>query len=156
MRIAVISDTHRDKQMIKKACTHTKDVNLLIHLGDNVDDVKEIKKYYSGKIINVMGNCDFMCDAPMEVVENIGEKVFLITHGHRYGVKYDLNKLRYRAMEVKADVALFGHTHESLLINEYGILFINPGSASLSRKGPNSLAFIDIEGEEINALIKNI
>lgn len=156
MRIAVISDTHRNKHMIEKACTYIQNSDLLIHLGDNVDDIKEIEKYYSGKIINVMGNCDFLCEAPMEAVENIGGKVFLITHGHRYGVKYDLNKLRYRAMEVKADIALFGHTHEPLLLNEYGILFLNPGSASLSRKGANSLAFIDIEDEEINAIIKKI
>ena len=32
---------------------------MLIHLGDNVEDIAIIKKYYKGRIINVKGNCDF-------------------------------------------------------------------------------------------------
>lgn len=156
MHIAIMSDTHRNKNMIDKACQHIKDADMVIHLGDNVEDVNEIKTKYHGEIISVTGNCDFMTTIPLERIEIIEGKTFFITHGHEYGIKYDLNRLKYRAMEVNADIALFGHTHMPFIADELGILFINPGSVSLSRKGPNSLAFIDINDGKISASIKNI
>ncbi|MFL0253066.1 metallophosphoesterase [Clostridium neuense] len=156
MHIAVMSDTHRNKHMIDKACSHIENADVVIHLGDNVEDINEIRNKYSGEIISVTGNCDFMTTDPLERIEIIGGKKFFITHGHEYGVKYNLNRLKYRAMEVKADIALFGHTHMPFIANELGILFINPGSVSLSRKGPNSIAFIGINNGKISASIKNI
>lgn len=156
MHIAVMSDTHRNKNMIDKACSYIKNADVVIHLGDNVEDTNEIRNKYDGEIISVTGNCDFMSTHSLERIEIIGGKKFFITHGHEYGVKYDLNRLKYKAMEVEADIALFGHTHMPFIANELGILFINPGSVSLSRKGPNSLAFIDINDGKISASIKNI
>lgn len=156
MRIAVISDTHRNNHMLEKAFQKCKDADLVIHLGDNIEDAEEFKKIYKKKVINVAGNCDFLDKAPKEIVENIGGKTFLITHGHLYNVKYTLINLKYRAMEVNADVALFGHTHTPLILQEEGMWIINPGSVSLSRKGPNSLAFIDIDKNKINAIINKL
>lgn len=156
MHIAVMSDTHRNNSMIDKACSHVNDADMVIHLGDNVEDINEIESKYHGEIISVRGNCDFMTTSPLERIEIIAGKKFFITHGHEYGIRYDLNRLKYRAMEVEADIVLFGHTHIPIITNELGILFINPGSVSLSRKGPNSLALIDINDGKISANIKKI
>lgn len=156
MHIAVMSDTHRNKYMIDKACSYIKDADMVIHLGDNVEDVNEIKNKYNREIISVTGNCDFMTENPLERIEIIAGKKFFITHGHEYGIRYDLNRLKYKAMEIKADIVLFGHTHIPFIANDVGILFINPGSVSLSRKGPNSMGFIDINDGKISARIKNI
>ena len=149
MQIGVISDTHGHKQMVKKVMQVLNHMDLIIHLGDNVEDVKEIEKFYHGNIINVRGNCDFTVDVPPERIEIIEGKKFLITHGHRYNVKYDLSRLRYRALEEEADIVLFGHTHISEIAYEDGIYFVNPGSPSLPRNGFKSAAIIDINDKII-------
>ncbi|NEZ46836.1 metallophosphoesterase [Clostridium niameyense] len=156
MRIGVISDTHRYIYDINFLLEELGNVDVIIHLGDNVEDVKSIYKYYDGKIINVRGNCDFNLSAPLELVEEIEGKRFLITHGHKYNVKYSLANLRYKALEVEADVVLFGHTHVSQIEFMDNIWFINPGSVSLPRDGGKSIGIITIENGQIKPIIKRI
>lgn len=156
MLIGVISDTHRYTWIIKDIIEKLKSCDILIHLGDNVQDVDEISQYYDGPIINVKGNCDFAVDVPGEITENIEGKKFLITHGHIYDVKYDLSRLRYRALELEVDIVLFGHTHVSKIAFEDGIWFVNPGSPVLSRDGFNSIAIIEIIDGKVNPSIKGV
>lgn len=156
MKIGVISDTHRYVWVIENAIKKIGDVDVLVHLGDNVQDVKEIKKYYKGKIINVKGNCDFAVDVPSEKIEVIGDKRVFITHGHRYDVKYDLSRIRYKALEIKADIVLFGHTHVSQIAYEDGIWFVNPGSPAVPRDELYSVAIIEIKDGKINPGIKGV
>lgn len=154
--IGLISDTHRYNWVIENAIKRLEGSDLIIHLGDNVQDIKEIKKYYKGKIINVKGNCDFSVEVPSEKVEIIENKIFFITHGHRYDVKYDLSRLRYKALEVGAQVVVYGHTHISKISFEEGIWFINPGSPAVPRDGFFSVATININNNIINASIKSL
>ena len=156
MIIGVISDTHRYSWVIENAVNRLDNPDILIHLGDNVQDLREISKYYKGEIINVKGNCDFAVDTPSERIEDISGKRVFMTHGHRYDVKYDLSRLKYRALEVGADIVLFGHTHVSKIVYENGIWFVNPGSPAISRDGFNSIAIITIEDGKINPSIKGI
>lgn len=156
MRIGVISDTHRNTSIIKRVIEACDNPDLIIHLGDNVQDVYSIEELYKGRIINVRGNCDFCSDVPEERIEDIAGKRFFITHGHRYNVKYDMLTLKYRAMELNADIVLFGHSHVSKIDYEGGIWFVNPGSPSYPRGGSRSIAVIEIENERINASIKEI
>ncbi|APH17641.1 metallophosphoesterase [Clostridium botulinum] len=156
MKIGVISDTHRYIGDATSLVNSLGNVNLIIHLGDNVEDVKMLSSVYKGKIINVRGNCDFSKETPSELIENIGGKRFFITHGNRYDVKYSLAKLRYRALELEADIALFGHTHVSQIEYIDGIWFINPGSPTLPRNGVRSVAIIGIEGDKVVPIIKKI
>lgn len=156
MIIGVISDTHRYIWVIENAMRKLEGVDILIHLGDNVQDIKEIRKYYNGEIINVKGNCDFAVDVPSEKVEVIAGKKVFITHGHRYDVKYDLSRIRYKALEVEADIVLFGHTHVSQIAYEDGIWFVNPGSPAVPRDGFNSVAIIKVEDGKVNPSIKGV
>ncbi|WP_010234483.1 YfcE family phosphodiesterase [Clostridium arbusti] len=156
MIIGILSDTHRINGYIKKACEYVKDCNLLIHLGDNIEDVEEIKKYYKGKIIKVSGNCDYTDKVPKERIEIIENKKLFITHGHEYNVKNSLVNLKYKALEIGADIVLFGHTHVAKIVEDEGILFINPGSVSMPRNGQNSIAFIEIIDGNIHANIKTL
>jgi putative phosphoesterase len=154
--VGVISDTHMQNDYIKRALDHLKKCDFIIHLGDNTRDVNEIKKYYNKKIISVKGNCDYSENIPTEKIEVLGNKKFFITHGHNYNVKGTLINLRYKAMEVGADIVLFGHTHIAMEQFEEGIWFINPGSAGLARNGKNSVAIIEIRDEKIIPSIKLI
>ncbi len=156
MLVGVISDTHMQNEYIKRALNHLKECDFIIHLGDNTRDVNEIQKYYSGKIISVKGNCDYSKNILTEKIEVIGNKKIFITHGHNYNVKATLVNLKYKAMEVGADIALFGHTHIATTLFEEGIWFINPGSAGMARNGKNSVAIIEIRDEKIIPSIKLI
>lgn len=156
MLIGVVSDTHRHTWILDRVMEKFTDIDLLIHLGDNIQDVKEFDKFYKGKIINVKGNCDYSNTVPSETIEEIEGHKFFITHGHNYDVKNGLSRLKYKAMEVDAKVVLFGHTHISQIIYEEGIWFVNPGSPVLARDGFNSIALIQVDGDKINASIKAI
>lgn len=156
MLVGVLSDTHRHIWAIAEAVASLKDCDMIIHLGDNVQDVKEISKYYKGKVIGVCGNCDFTTSVPNDRIEIIEEKKIFITHGHRYDVKYDILKLKYKAQEIQADVVLYGHTHIARIDYEDGIWFINPGSPVLSRDGFNSVAVLEIKNGVINGSIRSL
>jgi putative phosphoesterase len=149
VRIGVISDTHRDKSSIEQLGSKIGGLDMLIHLGDNVEDIAIIKRYYNGLIVNVKGNCDFLKDTPNDRVEDIcGKRVFL-THGHRYDVKDNLLKLRDKALEVGATIVLYGHTHIGQIDFKEGIWYINPGSVALPRDVGRSFAIINIQEESI-------
>ncbi len=91
----------------------------VIHCGD----------YGNSKLENgivVCGNCDIYGEK--ERMEMIAQRKVYVTHGDLYQVKYGYDRLCYRAMEVGADVCLFGHTHRSDCFYENGILFLNAGA----------------------------
>ncbi|MBC2399910.1 hypothetical protein BD780_003188 [Clostridium tetanomorphum] len=156
MLIGVVSDTHRHTWIIERVMDKLENVDLLIHLGDNIQDVKDFSKLYKGRIISVKGNCDYSSSVPYDILEEIEGEKFFITHGHHYDVKHSLSRLKYKALEIGANVVLFGHTHVSQIIYEEGIWFINPGSPVVSRDGFNSVAIINLSEGKVNASIKAI
>jgi putative phosphoesterase len=156
LKIGLISDTHGYINYINKAMEKLNNTDMIIHLGDNVKDVKYIKLKYKNKIINVKGNCDITCTVASEKIEIIENKRFLITHGHKYNVKRDLLNLKYKAVECRADIVLFGHTHVADITYENGIWFINPGSASLPRNRINTVAVLELNDNKINSYIIDI
>ena len=148
MLIAVISDTHRVNKYINAAKNYIKDADVLIHLGDNVEDVDEIAKEFKGQLYVVKGNCYYSNKYPLEqVIEIMGKRIF-ITHGHLYSVKNNLNNIYYRARELEADIVLFGHTHTFMLEETLGMTFMNPGSISLPRLGKRYVGYIRLEEDE--------
>lgn len=153
MLIGVISDTHRYNWVIGEAVKKMGDVDMIIHLGDNVQDVEEIAKFFKGRIISVRGNCDSSKTVPAEIIETIGGKRFLITHGHKYDVKNSMTRLKFKALEAEADVVLFGHTHVSGIAYEDGIWFVNPGSPAVPRDSFFSVAIIMLEGDSVKPSI---
>ncbi len=156
MKIAVISDTHRHLYSLNQVVKLIQDSDMAIHLGDNVEDTAIIKDNYKGEILSVRGNCDFTSFVPVERFEEIAGKKILITHGHKYDVKYSLLKLKYRAKELRADIVLFGHTHISTEFYEDGILFINPGSAALPKDSSQSIAIMEILKDKVLVSLRTI
>ena len=68
MKIAVVSDTHRINKYIDIANKYIKDCEVVIHLGDNIDDVERLSKGFNGEVYSVTGNCDFSNKYPSEQV----------------------------------------------------------------------------------------
>lgn len=133
MLIAVVSDTHRITKYINLAKRLIKDADILIHLGDNIDDAELLENTFKGKVYAVAGNCDYSTKYPKEsVIEVNGKKIFF-THGDLYGVKSSMNNIYYRGRELNADIVLFGHTHQQLVEKEDDMILMNPGSISLPK-----------------------
>ena len=157
MLIAVISDTHRVNKYINLAKNVIKDADILIHLGDNIEDVDILKDGFDGEVYAVAGNCDFSAKYPKEgMIEINGRKIFY-THGDLYGVKSTINNIYYRGRELGADVVLFGHTHEHGIERTEDLILMNPGSVSLPRLRGRYVGIIDIDDNgEIDTYLREV
>lgn len=140
MRWLVLSDVHGQVGALERVLElhPTADV---IFLGDGLREVEDAAdRYPNRRFILVPGNCDWSSRLPTTRVELLGGKRFFITHGHKYGVKYDLYSLQLAAKERQADVVLFGHTHTPYEVYEDGMYFLNPGSLGYGE----SYGYVDI------------
>lgn len=106
---------------------HTPD--FIFHLGDYADDAQELRNIFPRiPFASVKGNCDFYSDEPTDLLLTLEDTKLFLTHGHRYGVKMDLLRLKYSAIEQGARIALFGHTHCPFFSDQDGVILFNPGS----------------------------
>lgn len=152
MKILVISDTHGDIEKAERVIKESKGINLIIHLGDYFRDARKLSDIFPGIPIEyIYGNSDFMIeDVPAEkMLEYKGKKIF-ITHGHRYSVKWDYDKLDKKAAELNVDILLFGHTHVADLVEKENYYLLNPGSISDPRDDSNeSYAIIELDENKL-------
>lgn len=149
MRIIVISDTHGRYRALSSIVLRNLRADAFIHLGDGEEEFRKLIYDFpdvAPRFHYIKGNCDYGSERPLSMALDIapGHRIFA-THGHRYGVNYDLGTLIQTAKEQNCDIALYGHTHVQLCTYQEGIHIMNPGSASIPRDGrPPSYGFIDI------------
>jgi len=152
MRILVISDTHGDIDKARDVIRKNNNVSLIIHLGDYFRDAQKINDEFPDIPIEyIYGNSDFMIDdTPAEkLLECEGKRIFM-THGHRYSVKWDYERLFNKAHEVGADILLFGHTHVAEIVKNGSCVILNPGSISDPRgDASESYAIIEINSNKL-------
>ncbi|WP_445489611.1 metallophosphoesterase family protein [Niallia sp. 03133] len=131
MKVLIVSDSHGFVEEVGKLKTrHKEEVDLFLHCGDS--ELPASEKVMEG-YETVRGNCDYEEKYPNELVKEVnGAKIF-VTHGHLYGVKSSIANLSYRAKEVGAQIACFGHSHFLGMEMLNNILFINPGSLRMPR-----------------------
>jgi len=116
--------------VIKKT---SKSIDAVVHLGDGWDEIHDIMLMYPLiPLYAVSGNCDYG-SGPSSLAFSFSSKKFLITHGHRYGVKYNYIHISLWAEENEADVCMFGHTHMPEVFYSGQTLLLNPGSIGLPR-----------------------
>ncbi len=149
MRIIVVSDTHGLYSRLYDVVMRNLKADAFIHLGDGEEECQTLLHNFPEitlKFHCVRGNCDYGSQLPVFKTLDIapGHRIFA-THGHRFGVKYDLGTLVTTAKENGCDIALYGHTHVQNSSYENGVYILNPGSASCPRDGkPASYGYIDI------------
>ena len=162
MRIGLLSDTHDFLDTAFLAIKAMGPIDLLIHAGDHFRDASKIASEINVPVHAVVGNCDSRSEGPEEKLLQVDGAVLLITHGHRYNVKISIYNLFNRAVELKADAVIYGHTHVpgyghtkvAGYSNQAGLLIINPGSISKPREGGrNSYSLLEIEGGIITPYI---
>ena len=131
MRILVASDTHGDSSSLQRAILAQPHAQTIIHLGDGEEDAERLKGAFPDRaFLQVRGNCDWCSSLPVtREFEAEGAKLFF-THGHLYGVKSGDSSLLSAAREHKAQVVLFGHTHQPREDYQDGLYIMNPGRLS--------------------------
>lgn len=157
MRIVCFSDTHRNMGAAIDAVLSLKEVDVIIHLGDNVSDAEEIRTVFPDiKMISVRGNNDYESYVPDFLTVELGGKKFFLTHGHMYGVKSSLCNLANKVLASGADVGLFGHTHKPYDDYFENTHLINPGKSAFNYLGEATCAVIEIENSKLKSMIWQI
>lgn len=112
-KLLILSDSHNSRLALENIlATEADSIDALIFLGDGLRDLEQALTFYpSLRAYAVAGNCDFGALEPLDGLAAFDGVVVFYTHGHMYGVKYDLDTLADAAAARGANVALFGHTH---------------------------------------------
>ncbi len=139
MKILVFSDSHgKSGNIIEALKIHGGVCDFAVFLGDGLKDIDYVRnKFPTVPFVCVKGNCDVFSSSGErdECVLDLGGVRVLITHGHKYNVKYGYGTLLYRARELEVDAVLFGHTHLPIDTQEYvgekRIHLFNPGSVGM-------------------------
>lgn len=165
MKIGIISDTHGHEGAWQTAFDKAfHDADMILHAGDVLyhGPRNPMKADYNpaglvGKINNcpvpviiAKGNCDSSVDAsclelpvqaPYAYVVYEGLRI-IVTHGD--SVMTDEEKDRMAA-HLKADLFVSGHIHTTVLEKRGNTVFLNPGSAALSKRedGRNTYAVLE-------------
>lgn len=129
MRILVVSDSHGDIGSLRRVLLAQPSAEAVFFLGDGERDIEAVRPDFPQKqFICVSGNCDFASLYPTQESRLLCGKKIIACHGHTFGVKSGWEAYLAYARKVKADIALFGHTHCALMQYEDGIYLMNPGS----------------------------
>ena len=134
-----------------RSCVEAIKPQAIVHLGDHYDDAETLEELYPHiPMHKVPGNCDrYRCPpwVPARLCYDVcGVRLFM-THGHQHGVKTNTALLIAEARAMKAQAALYGHTHQAeCRQNEDGMWILNPGSAGY---GGGSGAIIETENGTI-------
>lgn len=142
-----MSDTHLDKvtdEFESLCATYCEGADMVIHLGDLVrNPVLDFLERYP--LEAVAGNMD-----DYTIREKLPVKKVIRAQGHRLGIIHGWGSpvgLRHRIHEEfeKVDAILFGHTHQAMQAEEWGIFWFNPGSVYFGRGGlRRSIGILDI------------
>lgn len=149
MKLLVFADTHNSSRRMLQVAMQHRDAEACIHLGDGLRDADVLPTLFPpSAIYRVQGNCDADSSDLEDRLVHLGGMMFLLTHGHHYGVKYGLDQLWNTARERGADAALFAHTHMPCYEKRGGIHLFNPGSLTMPRQQPPSATFGIIQLEK--------
>lgn len=156
MKLLILSDTHDSIYNARKAIESNPDISMVLHLGDLCRDAIKLSQLYPDKSLEyVYGNCDFGVGtvSAEKTIEIEGVRIFM-THGNKYNVKWNLNRIVEKAEAENASVVLFGHTHIPFVNIINNILVVNPGSATESRSGSfESYAILEVSKSKVDANI---
>jgi len=155
MKIGIISDTHRNMDLIEQVVewmTHRQRIQVLYHLGDDYNDVAELGDRFS-ELLQVPGLYDERYrtgETPAKLFESVYGISLLLVHS----LEKDVNNDDIR----RSDIILHGHTHRQELRLDDGKLFFNPGhlKGALDKNMEPTFGILTIEDRDVGAAIYNL
>jgi hypothetical protein len=144
-KIIVLSDTHGNHQFIRKVLMQSSDCDYIFHLGDNYEDLDDHPDLTESKIVlKVPGNNHPFYYNPRFLstqTVSIHNWTFALTHTRNDFIK----------KQIKADIYLFGHTHQPVFFEQAGCFYLNPGHLKHyhDRGYEASYAVIEVSENEI-------
>ena len=152
-RLLILSDSHNNRDAVERILNaEAADIDALIFLGDGLRDLElALTRYPKLRAYAVAGNCDYGALEPLDGLAAFDKCVIFYTHGHMYGVKYDLDTLTEAASARGADIALFGHTHVPLAQQREKVFLFNPGSCGRCYTGPNTYGILTLDEGKVTA-----
>lgn len=126
MKALIVSDNHGNLDILEELVTiYENEVDLWLHCGDS--EFMSTNPIWE-KFQTVRGNMDVGYTLPLDRVEDFDGEKLLVVHGHNHRVRFTLDFLKELAIEKKADVVFYGHTHIAKIDKIDDLYFINPGS----------------------------
>lgn len=151
-KLLILSDSHNSPDVVQRILRDETDVDALIFLGDGLRDLEQgLTQHPRLRTYAVAGNCDYGALEPLDGLAAFDKTVVFYTHGHMYGVKYDLDTLAQAAAARGAEVALFGHTHIPLAEQRGGVFLFNPGSCGRCYTGPDTYGILTLDDGKVTA-----
>jgi len=151
--IGVMSDTHGNTRLMRRVADMMGaefGAEVIFHLGDDYGDGAELAAM--GHVVHQVPGlwCKEYHDphVPRRLVKDLAGVSVACVHSAQ-----DL-----RHTELAADVILFGHTHEAVLEERGGRLYVNPGHlrTTRSRNSRPSFGVVELGREEIHAAIHEL
>ncbi len=132
MRVLLLSDSHGAVRRMLSVLQTEADCSVVFFLGDGLSDLEKAKEAFPArKYVAVQGNCDQTGEYTSYedfAYQYLEGHTIIATHGHRVSARSGLGGLLQKAQGVRADVALFGHTHHPCSETRSGVRFVNPGA----------------------------
>lgn len=161
MKCLVISDTHGEIENIEKAIKIALEkyaVDTLIFLGDECEDIEQIKNNFKNVIWVPGVYCKHYIDKniPHRKIINFQGIKILISHtlsSHPNDFPDDIKPEKVISQK-EVDMVFYGHTHIPNLEEKNGIIFLNPGHLKHEdKKGYKpSFAIADFINREIKII----
>ncbi|MBI3026348.1 MAG: metallophosphoesterase family protein [Candidatus Tectomicrobia bacterium] len=153
-RVVILSDTHgRLPGEVLRAC---RGADRVIHAGDVGSGTIIPELEAAAPLAVVGGNVDPSSLAPVRARVEAGGWRILVQHiaWERGGPSGEIQELLARQ---RADLVVFGHTHEPMCVEREGVVFLNPGSCGAKRfSWPRSYAQAVLDSREIEIRILDL
>lgn len=165
MKIGVVSDSHGQVENLRRAITAMKEAgtDLIVHLGDDYDDVTALSDQERAMIIQVPGVFSTYYQDPLipnRLIEEWEGVRVLLTHtpeAHKHDLPTDL-KPEDAVARGEVRMVLSGHSHIPEVREQGGVIWVNPGHLKADdKKGhPPTYALLEIVGSEIRVRILDL
>ena len=138
-KIVVLSDTHGNQLLLRKALQNEADASVIFHLGDFYEDLDENYDLIENKsIIKVPGIFH-----PGYKNQSIPSLQFYEVLGWKFLLVHDPNDIPEKIE--KADLILFGHTHTRTFFRKENRYFFNPGHLKKDEDKGKKASYVTLE-----------
>ncbi len=153
MFIGIISDTHDDLPVVRKAVKffNRKNVGHVIHAGDLISPFTiEVFKGLDCRFTGIFGNNDgdklLLKDKSEGRIHN--QPHIMTLHGRKIALLHEPDVVNALADSGHFDLVIYGHTHRPDVRTVKNTLIVNPGKASGLLKGRATVAVVDLDKME--------